>query len=246
MEEHSIPSSLHQGHDLSHSSASAPPNLAIVSCFFRLEKAFWTAMQETDSILLSPQLFTQQDIPASLTILTPTQAGNQLYDFFQAQGYEEHGTETGSVFSRNHYRIWQETIEVATSLSPKALLYTALLKRSGTTDELCFLTGKYLVCICPQLTSRKKYAFVHNYKSSIREEIKKNRRRTGFSLAEGDDKQVAELYQERFIGDSYCQIWEICPKEVLSPDIKAIEDRQAAIAGFDTGWKFRLRKLTNS
>jgi len=195
-------------------------------------------------LLLPPQLFAKNDIPDDLTILSPAQAGSQLHNFFQAQEYKEHNTETRSIFHRQRYRIWQDIIDCDETISPQASLYRALLKKSQTTDQLCFLTGNYLVCICPQLTARTKYAFVHNYNGPTKEMITNDRHSRGFSLAEGQDKEVSELCEQRFIGDIYCQIWEICPKEFLTPDTKAMQDRQAALASFDTGWTFRLRRRT--
>jgi hypothetical protein len=208
--------------------------------FMLQQVPFFQAMHETRSLLVWPELgahfVSANGYPSeSVTIITPKTSPRLFGALLGREGYEESGNRYGPgiVFHNRDKRrtIFQEFVD-----EEQTPMQKYLLQRSGTTDQVCFLTSKLAVCVFPDLTLGRKFAFL----GDSDEWVIRVRQAAGFSLADEQDQVASEMTEERRFGDSLCQI-----RQVSVPGSWAMPEPTEQIRlkeVFPEDWPFRLRK----
>ncbi|KAK8106701.1 hypothetical protein PG999_010060 [Apiospora kogelbergensis] len=136
-----------------------PPN-SVLASFVQNPTEFRNALDESGAILVIPPVSLLEGKPIytkQLRLIGPPRALGSFLKVLQREGYQINTQPGAYVFDRLlESRKSSIVLECVDDISPQAYL----IQTSITTEDLCFMTAKYAVCICPKLTLGKKYLFL--------------------------------------------------------------------------------------
>ncbi|KAK8872321.1 hypothetical protein PGQ11_002835 [Apiospora arundinis] len=136
------------------------PLNSVLASFVQNPTEFRSALDESGAILVISPVSLLEGKPIDtqqLRLIGPPGALGSFLKILQREGYQINTQPGAYVFDRLlESRKSSIVLEYVDDISPQAYL----IRTSITTEDLCFMTAKYAVCVCPKLTLGKKYLFL--------------------------------------------------------------------------------------
>jgi hypothetical protein len=232
--------------DLLNAEDKAPPLNLLLDSFVQDPQTFRNALDESGTIVIGPTVTSllkgELMKTEELRLIGSWNALQSFLKILPSEGYQPSTQPSGVAFDRQVLSRKTSVLLECTDNPPCQYL----IRTSMTTEDLCFMTGKYAVCICPKLTLDKKYIFLtypdidqrSTQLQGMNPQISKALNkpwvaisRRGYTLAE-EHNYGSEIHGQRTIGDEHCLVMQIHEDGSMT-EVPA-EERQPSVMGFDS------------